>query len=386
VARFQDSARWLAIAAIAWLLVWQSGSLALGAAFFWSLLVLAVFAAAVFATMFLLAPDGWRHIGRHPDLLVPLGLLAAGLALIDWLSGGANWLRDTLFSVPLGYVKAPVSLAWLLRILLSALFATWMTVLVVEAVRRDQADLHATLSQSKRRFLRVLLLLCLGWGLSTLLFAVELAAVSTLGMGTAHVFGRAGGIVPWLLLIGVLAYRFLLSLATAAVLPVAVESDQGFFSALRSGIAQSWRYRARWWKLLLVQYFLMGAWAVVHYRYSQTGGSLSSSTKFDFSFRYFAPWLAGYEYKAQWYSQAMNWLGHEPLVLVVTLSALLSGLLSIVVKLAIVQRYTSEPPGAQPADRQPRDPALAETLPGSRREVPTPAGPSKLSEFSSLQS
>jgi len=369
VAQFQDSARWLAVAAVAGLLLWQSGGLVLGAAFFWSVLFLVVFAAALFATLFRLAPDGWRHVGRHPGLLVPLGFLAAGLALIDWLSGGGSWLHSPLFSVPLGYVKAPVSLAWLLRILLSALFATWMTLLVVEAVRRDRADLRATLSQSKRRFLRVLVLLCLGWGLSTLLYAAELAAVSTLGMEAAHVLGRAGGIVSWLLLLGVLAYRFLINLATAAVLPVAVESDQGFFAALRSGIAQSWRYRARWWKLLLVQYFLMGAWAVAHYQYSQTGGSLSSTTKFDFSFRYFAPWLAGYEYKAQWYSQVMGWLGHEPLALVVTLSALLSGLLSIVVKLAIVQRYTSEPPGEQPADQQPPDPALAETLPGSRPSV-----------------
>jgi hypothetical protein len=384
VARFQDSTRWLAIAAVGGLLLWQSASAALGAAFFWSLLFYLVFAAAVFATMFLMAPDGWRSVGRHPDLLVPLGLLAAGLGLIDWLSGAAGWLQTPLFTVPLGYVKVPLSVAWLARILLSGLFATWMTVLVVDAVRRDRADLRAALSRSQRRFLPVFGLLCLGWGLSVLLFAVELPVVLTLGMGAARVLGSLGVVVVWSPLIVVLAYRFLISLATAALLPVAVESRQGFFPTLRSGIALSWRNRGRWWKLLLVQYFLMGAWAIVQYQYSHTGGPLRSSTNVSVNVRYFAPWLADYEYKAQWYSNVMGWLGHEPLALVVTLSALLSGLLSIVVKLAIVQRYTSVPPGEQPLDQPPADPALAETLPGSRRDVPTPAGPLKLSEFSSL--
>jgi hypothetical protein len=382
VARSQDSARWLAIAGLGGLLLWKSAGLGLASAFFWSVLFLVVFAAAVFAAMFLLAPDGWRHIGRHPDLLVPLGLLAVGLGLIDWLSGTAGWLQTPLFAIPLGYAAVQVTVAWLLGILLSALMATWMTVLVVEAVRRDQADLGATLSQSKRRFLTVLALLCLGWGLSALLFAVEVPVLLTLGMGAARLLGGAGVLLVWSPLVVVLTYRFLISLATAALLPVAVESRRGLFSTLRCGIAESWRNRGRWWKLLLVQYFLMGAWAAVHYQYFQTGGT----TKFNFNVRYFAPWLADYEYKAQWYSNVMGWLGHEPLALVVTLSALLSGLLSIVVKLAIVQRYTAEPPGEQPAEGPPPDPALAETLPGSRREVPTPAGPLKLSEFSSLQS
>ena len=366
--RFQSSARWLAVAGVGGLLVCQSAGAGFGAAFIWSVLFLLVFAAAVFAVMFLLAPDGWRHITRHPDLLVPLGLLAGALALVELLAGAGIGLQKELFPVSVGVLKVPVSVAWLLRLLLHVLFATWMTVLVVEVVRHNRADLEPALSRSKGRFLRFFALLCPIWILTSLLLAVEIPALLALGMGVAPVLGRFGVVVVWLALISVLAYRFMISLATAALLPVAVESRQGFFSTLRRGIAESWRNRGRWWKLLLVQYLLMGAWITVHYQYSSTSGPSSSNTSFNINFTYGAPWLGDYAYTAQWYSKVMGWLGHQPLALVVTLSALLSGLLSIVVKLAIVERYPSLAPDEEPADEQAPDPALVETLPGERHD------------------
>lgn len=374
--RFQSSARWLAVAGVGGLLVWQSAGAGYGPAFFWSALFFLIFAAAVFATMFLLAPDGWRHITRHADLLVPLGLLAGALALVELLAGAGIGLQKELFPVSVGFLKNSVSVAWLLRILLHALFATWMTVLVVEAVRHNRADLGPALSRSKDRFLRVFALLCLMWILATLLFAVEIPAVLALGMGVAPVLGRLGVVAVWLALIGVLTYRFMISLATAALLPVAVESRQDFSATLRSGIAKSWRNRGKWWKLLLIQYLLLGAWITVHYHYSHTGGRFSSNTSFNFNCNYSAPWLGGYDYTATWYSKVMGYLAHQPLALVVTLSALLSGLLSIVVKLAIVERYTSLAPDEEPPESQTADPALIETLPGNRQDRQTPDVPS----------
>lgn len=375
MSRFQSSARWLAVVGVGGLVVWQSAGAAFGAAFLWSVLFLLVFAAALFATMFLLAPDGVRHITRHPDLLVPLGLLAGALGLLDLLAGWGIGLQKELLPVSVGVVQLSVSVAWLLRVLLHVLFATWMTVLVVEAVRYDRADLGPALSRSKGRFLRVLALLCPIWIVTNLLYAVEIPAILALGLGIAPVLGRLGVVVVWLALIGVLAYRFMINLATAALLPVAIESRQGFFSTLRRAVAESWQNRGRWWKLLLVQYLLMGAWITIHYHYSSTGGPSSSNTSFNFNCNYSAPWLGDYAYTAQWYSKAMGWLGYPPLALVVTLSALLSGLLSIVVKLAIVQRYPPLEPKEDLVEEQTTDPALVETLAGVHHNRQTPVGP-----------
>ncbi len=166
------SAHLMAIVAVGGLLVWQSVGMTVGAAFVWSVLFYGIYAVAVFAAMFLLVPDGWRHIERHRDLLVPLGLWAGALGLLEWLSGLHIELATPLFTLPLGFLNAPISVGWVLKILITALFATWMAVLVVDVVRRDRADLAATLSGSKRLYPRMLVLLCLGWSLSTLLYAV----------------------------------------------------------------------------------------------------------------------------------------------------------------------------------------------------------------------
>ncbi|MBN2477485.1 MAG: hypothetical protein JXB62_22960 [Pirellulales bacterium] len=358
MSRFGESARWLAVAAVAGLLFWQSTGITLETAFLWSLVFCLGFTAAVVAAMLWLAPDGWRHILRHPDLLVPLGLLAAALGLVDWICGWQIGLQTPLFAFSLGVLPVAVSVAWVLRILLHTLFATWMTLLVVDVVRQDRLDLGGALPRSKRRFLRVLVLLCLGWGSTTLLYAVEIPLLLMLVGAIAHVLGRAGEVAVWSLLIGALAFRFLISLATAAVLPVAVESRQGFWATLRRGIAVSWQNRGQWWGLLLLQYVLAGAYATGHYVYLHSGWPGSSSTKFNFNFRYSGPWLADYQYASQPYSQVMGWLSQQPLATVATLAALLTGLLSIVVKLAIVQRYSA----AELLDQQPPDFAPVATI------------------------
>ena len=68
-------ARWLAVLGVVGLLVWRAYGVGFDAATLWSALCLAIFTAAVLPAVFLLAPEGWRRIERHPDLLVPLGLL-----------------------------------------------------------------------------------------------------------------------------------------------------------------------------------------------------------------------------------------------------------------------------------------------------------------------
>ena len=380
MSKSQNALRWSVMAALAGVLMWQSAGVTLGAAFLWSILFCLLFTAAVFATIFLLAPDGWRRLERFPDLLVPLGLWAVALKLVDWLALAGIGLQTPLFApISLGMIPLTVTVELLLRVVLNILLATWMTVLVVEAVLEDRADLRGSLARSRGRLLRLGLLLCPMWILNWLLLAAEISATVALGMGMgkgiSSVLGSLGGVVIWLTLLAVLGGHFLINLLTAALLPVAVESHLGFWRTLRLAIAVSWQNRRRWWMLLLVQYVLLGAWMMVHYHNKSTGGLFSGSMSFKFSFNYWAPWLGDYAYNAQWYSKAMGWVGHEPLALVVTLWALLTGLLSIVVKLAIVERCAFPfPPKPPPAAREPVDPALAETLPGRSPNRQTPSG------------
>ncbi len=373
MSKTENSVRWAAVAAVGAVLLWQSADVTLGVAFFWSMLFCLVFAAAVLATMFLLAPDGWRRIERLPDLLIPLGALTVALGLLDWAVGVGFGLQTELFRpISIGELKIPVTVAWVLRILLHMLYATWMTVAVVEAVRGDRVDLGGALARSKGRFPRVFALLCPIWILMALLYVVELPAVLALAMWISSAIGSLGVVVIWLTLIGILAYRFTISLATAALLPVVVESRDPLLPTLCRGIAVSWRNRGRWWKLLLVQYLLLGAWISLQYSYF----SSSNRTSFQFNANYMGPWLGDYANSTQWYAKSVEWLQHDPLALAVTLSALLSGLLSIVIKLAIVERYVSIAPDQQPVHQsESTDPALADTMPGGFRDRLTPGGP-----------
>jgi hypothetical protein len=371
---FDEISRWLAVGCVVGVLLWQSIDLSMDASFLWSVMCFLPFAAAVFVTIFVLASDGWRYVERNWDLLVPLGLWAGALGIVDVLS--AAGLATPLFTPRLGgFLQLPaMSVAWVIRLLLSTLFATWMTLLVVEAVIHDRIELRASLAQSKRRYLRVLLLLCMCWSLTALLFAVEIPAILAVGFAMAAALGRVGVAVVWMMVLGVLTYRYLLSLATAALLPVAVDSDQSFWPTLRHGIAVSWRNRGKWWKLLLVQYVLMGAWAVVQFQYAHTNGPSNSNTNLKLNFRYSTSWLGDYDYDSQWYTEAMRWLECEPRVLIASVWALLSALLSIVVKLAIVHRCKldglEEPSLKAPV----AGPATRETQPWQQASEPTPSG------------
>jgi hypothetical protein len=331
--------RILAATAVVGLLLWQSSSVSLGYPLVWSVAIFSIFAMAAFAALFLLAPDGLRHLERHPDLLVPLGLLVGTFSVFDAISGWHFGLTATLFTLPLIFSTIPVTLAMLAKGLLKVFFVLWATLLIVEVVRANHTDLPPGPARWWPKYLRFLMLTLLAWAVTTLLFVVEIPALIFLGMGTAQICGQFGVVVILLLLFGVLGFHYLLNLATVLVLPIAADQGRGVWTSLRHGMAESWRHRRRWWKLLLVEYLLMGAWIVIHYQYQQYG----ENTNFNFNLDYFAPWHGDYSYDSAWYLRAMKWLVYEPLAVVATLSGLLSLLVSLVVKLTIFERYMREP-------------------------------------------
>ena len=270
-------------------------------------------------------------------------------------------MATPLWTLSLGAVGIVVSVSWVLQVLLHFLFATWATLLVVEAVQQDRAHLTATLARSKHRYLRVLVLVCLGWTVNTVLIAAEFSGLMAIMMGIGAGLGVLAAAILWILVLAVLALHYAINLATAALLPVAVESERGLVASLRHGIAQSWRSRRKWWKLVAVQFVLMGAWAWVRYGSAQTRGPSGTRSNFNLNFTLFVPWLGGYDFESSWYSRAIVWLGHQPLAFVATLSALLGGLLAIAAQATIVERLAWDPSLAAAPLAPHLDRALAET-------------------------
>lgn len=321
--------------------LWESSRLDFSIAFVWSLLIAVVLAAAVFAAIFYLAPDGWQRLERHPDILVPLGIMVGVLVLTNALLTEGLGLAAPWFYVKLWLLSFPVTVHLLFSLVVHAVFAIWTTVLVVNIVREDQCDLGDAFLRSRSVAIRLLVVLLTGWALGTLLYAIEFPTLFGLGFVCVKAFGSATAIILWTAVLAVLTLRFLISLATAALLPILIESKAAIFPAIGKGIVESWRNRRKWFALLLAQFILVGAYGLVHFQYAHSSGGGHTNTNVNMKLNYAAPWLGDYDYDAGWYGHVMGWLGQEQLSLVTTIAAMLAALLSIVVKLAIVERLAS---------------------------------------------
>jgi hypothetical protein len=353
----QSILRLAALGSVGAALLWKSAHLQFDSAFAWSLLIMAVLTAGIFVAIFRLAPDGWRRLERHPDLLVPLGIVVGLLTLLDVFMVQFSAFAAPWFQLKLWMVSFPVTASLILSLCVHALFAIWTTVLVVDVVRRDQCELGDALRRSRGVAIPLVTILCVGWVLGTVLYAAEIPSILGLGFVAVKAIGATAAVLLWAALLAVLVMRFCISLATAALLPSVVESESGFFAAVGHGIAESWRNRRKWFVLLLAQFVLVGAYGMIRFQYSHEGGPGRSNTNVNMKLNYAAPWLGDYDYDAGWYSHGMGWLGREELAVVTTIAAMLTALLSIVVNLAVVERLgvatveEFEPPSDAQGDR-----------------------------------
>jgi hypothetical protein len=292
----------------------------------WGLVVLFLAGLAVFFFLILVTPRAIGTIGRHPDLLVPLGVTTA-------LSGAAGWLASLpAFSSlgaplwsgePLG-ISVALSVSALFVLLLAILHAGWTTSLILQAAARGRVDLLAPLTSPGRWLPRTFAALTVGVVGLVLLLAVGLAAAAAaLPLGLI------------LMAVGSLAWN----LATAALLPATLRSPGPLGRSLAEGFRESRRGMGRWWGVVLLHMILLG-WVTflsLSYTHSEGGRTTTQSTT---SFNVNGFWTGGYEAGCRWYDQVARVGKTETLPPVVTLLGLLFGVAAIAVKLTIALRMS----------------------------------------------
>jgi len=132
--------------------------------------------------------------------------------------------------------------------------------------------------------------------------------------------------------------------ATAAVLPVGIQSGPGFWAAFRAGVQVSLAHLPKWWLLLLAHMLLLGLFIIFYSRWNQSG---TQHANLSWNVNVF--WTGGYESDCRWYGKLVELYKTSKLPLVETSLGLLFGAMAIAVKIAIVQRWQGETIEVQPA-------------------------------------
>lgn len=269
-------------------------------------------------------PSAWRTLIRHPELLIPLGILTLAEAVVGWLM-----LVPTVAQVlspskqfQIAAISLSVSGGFLLSIALNVAYGAWTTTMILQAARQEPIDPAKSFSSCWRWFLRVLGLEFIGW--------VVLFAGLALGLALAPV-----SMVLAIPVIGILALIW--NLATAALLLVALDKQLGFGHALRTGIRISWANKGRWWKPVVAQMLLLGWVTLIAVSYSEStsrGYTNHSSTNWAVN----AFWTGGFENECRWFGGLMKAVNAPKLAVISTILGLVYGVLAIAVKLTIAER------------------------------------------------
>jgi hypothetical protein len=297
----------------------------------WGVPFLVVAALAVALAVGLLMPRAAGQLGRHPDLLVPLGLLTFTDGALGWLQllPALATLLTSARAVNLLGIGFSLSAGFVLVILLHVAYAAWVTVLILDVVRADRADPVGALAGLGRWFLRVLALESLGW---VVLFA---------GVALAIALAATGGIVLALGVIGV--WSLVWNLSTAALLPVALDGRLRLGEALVRGIRASWEGVGRWGLAVVVQLLLLGLVTFLYLSYTETTpAGYTTHTSTNWSVNGF--WTGGYENGCRWYDKLMEALQAPKWAPVATSLGLIFGVLAVVVKLHITGRLPVRTP------------------------------------------
>jgi hypothetical protein len=200
---------------------------------------------------------------------------------------------------------------------LATLFAAWITLLVVSATHRKQADALSAIRDLPMGALRLFPVILVGWGVAQLLlpwsyrllFDIEpLAAPIAAGLA----------LVCW-------------NLMTAALLPLALNPNLPYLKAVASGFEMGLVGLLRWLLPLLAQMALLGlvTWVTV---------SRSSLPPSDPSWHIHVLWTGGYESVNHWVVDITQAMGAPIPPLFQTAFALLFGAFAIGIKLILVER------------------------------------------------
>jgi hypothetical protein len=286
-------------------------------------------------TSLVLMPRAASTLLSNKDLLMPLALVVFVGKLLGWLSAAPLLGALLKPSLPLHLFNLSVglSLSFLLHIALAVAYATWMTAALLELERTGNGDPTKMLPTAPGRLLRVLGLEFIGWAVVMVATSVLLLLMPLMG---------------FLALVPLAVFAVAWNYATAAILPVAMQEDGGFWRSFRAGVVASLCNLGKWWLLLLAQLLLLG---LVFYYRSSSGGN----TNVSWSVNVF--WTGGYEDECRWYGKLAEATHTVKLPFVESLLTLLFGAFAVAIKLAIVQRLqpgtrTAMPPVAPAAPRK----------------------------------
>jgi hypothetical protein len=299
----------------------------------WGFIVLLLAAPAVIATVIVLMPNAGRRLLRHPDLLVPLGVVVCAESLLGWLAlvPVVGPLLAAAKPVSVVGIGLTLSAVFLIEIFLRVAYAAWQMSLILQVVRTDRSDPVAALPDAQRWFLRILGLEFVGW------------LILLLGIAAAIALAPVATVLVVLLTAGV--WNVVWNLATAALLPVGVLKQVNFLKAVFLAIAIGRQGLGRWGPVVVAQLLLLGVVTFYNISYTETQGNFTT-TKRNLSWDVNGLWSGGFENQCRWYDKLTEITNAPKVALLSTLLGLLFGVLAIVVKLHIVTRL---PEGMVPA-------------------------------------
>ncbi len=290
----------------------------------WGIIVLLVMGLAAAGFLFVVAPRALGTILRHPDLLVPLGVITTLSSIFGWLTSLTVFapLARPFWNEPVLGLSMVLSVALIGWIALAVLLAGWTTSLVLQAVETDRVDLLAPFLHPGRWLVRTFVAQTIGIvGLLLLLVVAIATARAQLTLGLIMMAAMSLG---W-------------SFFTAALLPAALASRGSLVESLRDGFRASRQGLGRWWHVILLQLLLLGWVTFIHLSYTSTQGNTTTTyTATNWNVNGF--WVGGYERGCRWYDQVAAAGQTRTLPPIVTLLALLFGVVAVAVKLTIAQR------------------------------------------------
>ncbi len=280
------------------------------------LIVIPAFVVCFLVVRFAFAKE-WRILRENKDLLVPygfltgLGLVLLGLSFLGWLGPGSSF---SVLNVGMSF-----SVFALLSIALWTAFDAWTTVLIVDQGLGRDPDLGASFKVAMTKFWRVLLALSISLVVFFLSLGVGISTIAAGGMPIAFTIIMGGAL--------------LINLATFVLLPVVVTSGKSAWGAFVEGLALSWARKGRLFKLILLQWGLLGA--VTYFSTSfMDGGVHRQNTHFGMN----AKWLGGYETDTAFYAKYCETVRIDQVPLFSFVLGAVFMLLAIVIKMRAVSR------------------------------------------------
>ncbi|MFT4513018.1 MAG: hypothetical protein ACI89X_001648 [Planctomycetota bacterium] len=294
-----------------------------------------VAAAAGVCLLRFVTPRATGLLLRHKDLLVPCGcyLFAnEALALLPLQYSASFYLQPTMS--PAIAMSALSLLA--ATLLISATFAVWQTLVIVQAVTSDGVDLLGELRHTLK-------LLPRGLGIVAVAYvAVQgpLVIGMWLGIMSMHALFMAF-LFAWAI------YALAIGIVTCLWLPLALDPDTPFWDSLReaslAGIT-NWQSNAK----IIIPWALASGFITLRYISSYRFGHNNSQASWNMQ----PHWYGDYVLSSAWYTEAavdnaphLLWFG-LPLVVLFTC-------VSIAVKITLIQRIDDHHPDAQHEDSDP---------------------------------